>query len=504
MKLNFDVIADYLPSRYNVKIYGSRNRKLEYGRPLVYRQGSVLKAERLYLMPAWMLPGKLPAGCAVICVGGRVPQNWHSGHTPLMHIENSEDVMDVLGDIFDIYDRIERWDASLRDVLEAYEQIDLGKMLILAAEFLGNEISVSDSNLRMLYYCAYQPEEGAWIFADHSQAPIKMDLEVWESINSACRSENKITEPYLTNAPNLGYEAYCCNLYYGGRFMGCIAFMGRRKPFQSSDFALMDKILIYLKKALYRYVSMERRDVSPELAAFCAVLDGRSLDAFDRKIIQLPDTEHYLCFKLTEERANRGLPLDYMCGNLNAFMPGLLSAARYHDTLIGLIRYRPSDPEGAGTLLNSFAGMCHRMGYLAGISQDFQNLYDARHYYRQACYSVDSVFHEPGEKQQIFYFRDYILQYLLDSSLGDTPKNTVLPRGLLTLQELDREKGSEFIKTLDIYLQTECNASQTAERLFIHRSSFAKRIDRIQKVLDMDLNRADTRLLLRICLKLIR
>ena len=83
------------------------------------------------------------------------------------------------------------------------------------------------------------------------------------------------------------------------------------------------------------------------------------------------------------------------------------------------------------------------------------------------------------------------------------PRNVLCPPGLLRLLEHDLKKGSDHIRTLRVYLDNESNASRSAEQLYVHRNSFLKRLERIAKILDMDLEDPDTRLLLRICLRLM-
>ena len=79
-----------------------------------------------------------------------------------------------------------------------------------------------------------------------------------------------------------------------------------------------------------------------------------------------------------------------------------------------------------------------------------------------------------------------------------------MSEGLKALREHDRLKGSEYLRTLDLYLQNEMSVTRTSQALFIHRSSLLKRLDKIQRLLNQDLSDPDTRLYFRICLALLR
>ena len=77
-------------------------------------------------------------------------------------------------------------------------------------------------------------------------------------------------------------------------------------------------------------------------------------------------------------------------------------------------------------------------------------------------------------------------------------------QGLKNLRAYDQAKGSEHVRTLELYLQNECNVTRTAHNLHIHRSSLLKRLDKIKAMLDDDLEDSNHRLYYRLCLALMK
>lgn len=59
---------------------------------------------------------------------------------------------------------------------------------------------------------------------------------------------------------------------------------------------------------------------------------------------------------------------------------------------------------------------------------------------------------------------------------------------LLDLQRTDREQNTEYMLTLRTYLEENLNATQAASLLFIHRSTFLYRLDKIKNILDSGLD----------------
>src|SRR4028119_2109562 len=51
----------------------------------------------------------------------------------------------------------------------------------------------------------------------------------------------------------------------------------------------------------------------------------------------------------------------------------------------------------------------------------------------------------------------------------------------------DRSRGSDLVKTLKTYFAAGTNASEAADRLFLHRNSMIYRLERIQALTGLDL-----------------
>lgn len=52
----------------------------------------------------------------------------------------------------------------------------------------------------------------------------------------------------------------------------------------------------------------------------------------------------------------------------------------------------------------------------------------------------------------------------------------------------DQERRSDLVRTLRVYFAAGANASEAADKLFLHRNSMLYRLARIQKLTGLDLN----------------
>lgn len=103
----------------------------------------------------------------------------------------------------------------------------------------------------------------------------------------------------------------------------------------------------------------------------------------------------------------------------------------------------------------------------------------------------------------VYTFNDVSFDYLLEQATKEMPPSMVVHEKLLQLIESDRTKNTEYIKTLSMYFNNQFNALQTAEKLFIHRSTLMYRLDKIKKILGCNFTDPDEVLYIMLSLHLL-
>lgn len=95
--------------------------------------------------------------------------------------------------------------------------------------------------------------------------------------------------------------------------------------------------------------------------------------------------------------------------------------------------------------------------------------------------------------------------YQLILSLSDREKLVdFCNRTLGALVEYDHRQHADLIKTLEAFFTCHGNLSQTAEMLIVHRNTLLYRMNRINEIAEIDLNRPETRLALHLALTIRR
>ncbi|MDJ0105608.1 helix-turn-helix domain-containing protein, partial [Rhodococcus erythropolis] len=83
-----------------------------------------------------------------------------------------------------------------------------------------------------------------------------------------------------------------------------------------------------------------------------------------------------------------------------------------------------------------------------------------------------------------------------------TRTDTFQPAAAALLAPL-RDSNGELLETLSTYLDEESSLAHTATRMGLHRNTVSSRIDRIQRLLSVDLADPETRLALHLACRTI-
>lgn len=137
-----------------------------------------------------------------------------------------------------------------------------------------------------------------------------------------------------------------------------------------------------------------------------------------------------------------------------------------------------------------------------GLGQVARDVNNWRSSYRDAAQAM-----ELAERLQTDFplFIGDLGVYQLILSLSDREKlSQFCLHSLGKLTEYDMRQNADLIKTLEAFFNCHGNLSQTAESLIVHRNTLLYRMNRINEIAGIDLNRPETRLALHLALTIRR
>lgn len=136
-----------------------------------------------------------------------------------------------------------------------------------------------------------------------------------------------------------------------------------------------------------------------------------------------------------------------------------------------------------------------------GIGKVVQDISEYMLSYQQATEALNVLMTRFVTKPYIFFEKlgSYTVLHHLDQRMSEMFVNEQL-RNVFEPQD---EKTNELWKTLKAFLMNNGNVKGTAEQLYIHRSTIIYRLNKIEELLDKDLNDADVRFDLMMAIKLL-
>lgn len=131
-----------------------------------------------------------------------------------------------------------------------------------------------------------------------------------------------------------------------------------------------------------------------------------------------------------------------------------------------------------------------------GVSRPYRNLQDIPKSYEEADKAL-RIARLVWQQNAIAFYADLgIYRFLLSADPNELRilyEETALP-----LVEQDEKHKGELVRTAEVYLRSHGNIKEAAAELFIHRHTLRYRLQRIEAILGLDLDRADERLRLQL------
>ena len=138
--------------------------------------------------------------------------------------------------------------------------------------------------------------------------------------------------------------------------------------------------------------------------------------------------------------------------------------------------------------------------YHCGVSFPFKGLRNIAIYGRQAAYAVEFA---PCSWDKIHLFNDCTLRGVAVELKSHTQWRSWITPSLIELIELDDKQGTNYYTTLFYLLVNKGHIGNTAKALFIHRNTLLYRIDKLEKLLDVDLQEESVLTYLRFCFSML-
>jgi phage FluMu protein gp41 len=512
MTLNLSVIsADLLDRSGDPQAFGAENtaktrispspdRKLRF--PVIYDGEICPRDDRLYIAKAESLNGTIDLGAhpSFLCAGPP-PDGLLKGLCDMVIVSQDTKINNLLEKTSEIFDRYNAWETALKNIIIQNQNI---KMLgLVSGPIFDNPLRLSDKNYKCIFSIVDKNKykfPNTYIYHNEGEY---LDAENTNAIENALYLDNT-KRPLLAINEVFGYRVLRRDIFIGGKLAGALLVDEINRTFTDRDFTLIT-VLADAIEAMIPKTETAGLGRARNLEEILKKMTGHrpvNPEQLDAALAEMNWNIYDTCFCVTVESEVSGDTYSAMV-TLSLKLSAATGTECYliqKNTAVFVFNLTAPGVEKSAVVKTVLSAL-KNSAVKIGVSNSFSNFNTVYYYYRQTLAALEQG-REKAPSRRCYYFDDYILDSILRNSHKDMVPEALYPEGFLALERHDRLKGTNYADTLEAFLERNMNIADTIKKIYMHRNTFLYRIGRIKELLDMDLDDPDTRLLLRIILKL--
>ena len=408
------------------------------------------------------------------------------GNIPYIQValENLEEIAEFMNDMQEIFDTADGWERKIHDLM--LEHAGMERLLQVTSEFLQNPLTVIGLDF------TFVAEAGSKYLPPRARLYTDEGLNV-EYVNALLQNETyremaDTHETVMFPAYISGCRSMNRNLFVDEKATHRLILTECRVEITQGVICVLD----ILSEKLEFLLAHEEEETDPDRdieQIFVRVLSDRTADymQISRELSELGwgGNHEYMCLILQITYLNQqNLSTKAISRYIKKKLGDSVSFL-YQDEIVvffDLTRLGMNQEEVAGKLVYFIRDTYLKAGY-SRVMTGHMNL---RRQYVQAKTALDV-----GSRKKpylwIHYFSQVAMTYILEQATKRLPGTMICHEGLLELKKHDEENQTQYMETLRVYLEQHLSATQAARELFIHRSTFLYRLDRIREILQSDL-----------------
>lgn len=435
-------------------------------------------------------------GCFLVCGSGRTElPEFLPGDT---YAVLEEDVAPerLQTELWEAYGDLMRWDARFYEAVVRRE--DARRIMAQGREMLAWGYAVIDADMKILYQT---PDYRQFLEkkADYLPREITQSLMMNPDFHAAA----ELKESFYYFEENNGREALCGNIFLGGAYYArtvmYVGEKGTRVPAGARE--IFERFITHLEEVFTHSPDLAGGSAGDQLHhLFQMLAAGKETDASFRsavlKRVGWKNDDLYAVIKLrfyeTEgwsTHLDTALPyltreLEREWGNSCAVIEGMAILWIINLSLSGEDTDRHTFHQRVASFVRDH--VCN-----AGVSSRFRDFSLAPCAVRAANVAL-RIGQAKHPHFWYYLFDDYRLAYMLEKCREELPSSMLCHPALMQLLVYDEEHHTELARTLQAYLQCGLNMTAAAKRIYVHRTTFCRRMDYIRRLTGLDIEEPDT------------
>lgn len=511
MELCLSLLRDELP--YTSELYCPKEELPSFSEPLFsqfmfYHEDQPLDEKFLVIAYAEDLPEKIDSSknIALLCIG-KPTQKYTKTKIPTLAILEEVNLRLLVNSINAIFQRYNTLESELNNAVDNGSNIQ--GLVDIMHPFVGNELNVSDSNHRMVAHSfeIFRNITRSGFIVDKDRDTLPVEVIGFFINNKRWVEVRTETAPFIYDEGIFVNSLLCQNILDEKEFIYRISIGETEFPFRSYD----PYLLVFFSKFVKRVY--ERVSGSKELGRIDTLADALHTLLLGKKVepwrvyhglsvMKYDKNSRFLCLCLRPKFWDESMKTNaYYCEQIRKLFRSII-ALEYEEDIICLVN---SDfySSSTGTLLNEINPFIRDNNFRLGVSELFSDILLFRNYYLQAEIAL-SYGLEETPSQWVHQFHEQVINYIIKSSSKDVGVPTLCAEEILVLYHHDREHNSDYIETVECYYECNFNATETAAKLRVHRTTFLYRLKKIEEISGIDFTDSEKNLHYQLSIKSLK
>lgn len=492
MKLNIDLIADAVKTRFIILNKSIKHDELILDQVYLLADKNVFLEGKIYVVEGNKLPVKplFKGPCAIISVG-LIGENYFKSDCDYIELEEQVNISEVVNLIQETFDKYNKWNEKIQSVI--CESNDIQEVLSQTTPVLGNPIYLHDKDFHFIAYSEIPGMPGGMDIYDIKRNGGKFSLESLYELRDTPNFEKTFESKKATfhiDTGELGYIYY--NIWVNDEYWGRLFVDERNRHFTKGDIAIVGKIGKEIERMLKKekgYIKKVSHGFKEELKK---MFDGNPIDySMIEGVLEKLNWSHrgpYYCFKIKVEdidiKLNSGVNISE---NIECLIKDSI-VFPYKDNVVGIVY-----TENIENVSLQIENCLKAFELHIGVSLKCNDFYDLPVYYKQTEISIEYGVRECGHKR-LHYFEEHTFNYMLDCCLKEFNPEVFYPPSLVKLIEYDQKKSTSYSETLKAYLDNDSSPARAMKELFVQRSTFLYRLDRINEIMGEELKNPEIKM----------
>ena len=392
--------------------------------------------------------------------------------------------------------RLHRARRKMYDALESHKGLDA--LLKIAEEAFGNPVAIFDISSRLIA-CgeAYAVDNSDAAWQDYkAHGSISPEFAQKFSYDELFTRVMESTDPFFFDLSDRGLtKRLLCRIFIGGVSVGHCTVLERDAPFTELDVEIMRSFASVIGVLLERGSYLPYKNTVDGLILqelYSGAIAGKP--AFLKRAAPFKWTmqQYWIVINIfigEKRRSSLNLSTIFL-DSLTQTLPREKCTVHFLSEDERVIALLNTAQDGVGELLAELDAFLQKEGMIGTVSRSFTDVMEFRRHvdFTEALIETALI---SGRHCGLFNGDDLFFEnaaFVLDR-YSDLQCHCLSE--LIAVRRRDAEEGTDYYNTIRVYLESGLSATQCAERLYMHRNTIIRRVERFCQLTGLDLSGED-------------